>query len=69
MFRNELLERVKLHIFCMNFMIGFMETTLRDESQQKFFCRHVITNLPSSRMLMIIAGVVIYVKFMHKGVL
>jgi hypothetical protein len=68
-FCNELLERVKLHIFYMNFMMDFVEATLRDESQQKRFCRQVITSLPSSRMPMIIAKVVMYVKLMHKGLL
>ncbi len=57
------------HVFCMNFMMGSMEATLRDESQQKRFCKQVITSPPSSRMPMIIERVVMYVKLMHKGLL
>jgi hypothetical protein len=32
MFCDEPLEKVKLHIFCMNFMMGFVEAILRDKS-------------------------------------
>jgi hypothetical protein len=66
---DEPLERVKPHVFCMNFMMGSMEATLRDESQQKRFCKQIITSPLSSRIPMIIAGVVMYIKFMHKGLL
>jgi hypothetical protein len=69
MFSDKPLERVKSHIFCMNFMMGFVDATLRDESEQKRFCSQVITGPPSSRMPMIIAGVLMYVKLMHKGLL
>jgi hypothetical protein len=31
-FHNEPLERMKLHVFCMNFMMGFLEAILWDES-------------------------------------
>jgi hypothetical protein len=69
-FYNEPLERVKPRVFCMNFMMGFfMEVTLQDKSQQKRFCKHVITGPPSSRIPMIITGVIMYVKLMHKGLL
>jgi hypothetical protein len=53
----------------MNVMMGSMEATLQDESQQKKFCKQVITSPPSSRMPMIIEGVVMYVKLMHKSLL
>jgi len=32
-FCDKPLERVKLHIFYMNFMMGFVEAILRDKSQ------------------------------------
>ncbi len=48
---------------------GFVGATLLDESLQKRFCKQVIIGPPSSRMPMIIAGVVMYVKPMHKGLL
>jgi hypothetical protein len=35
----------------------------------EIFCKQVITSLPSSRIPMIIAKVMMYVKFMHKGLL
>jgi hypothetical protein len=60
---------MKPHIFCMNFMKGFVHAILRDKSQQKRFCRLVITNPRSSKMPMIIVGVVMYVKLMHKCLL
>jgi hypothetical protein len=69
MFCDEPLEKVTIHVFCMNFMMGSVEATLWDESQQKFFKKQVITNSPFSRMPMLIAGVVMYVKLMHKGLL
>jgi len=31
-FYDEPLENVTPHVFCMNFMMGFVEATLRDES-------------------------------------
>jgi hypothetical protein len=68
-FYDEPLENLTPHIFCMNFMMGFVKAILRNESQQKSFCRQVIISPPSSRMPMIIARVVMYVKFMHKGLL
>jgi hypothetical protein len=68
-FYNEPLENVTPHVFCMNFMMNFVKATLRDESQQKRFCRQVITGPPSLRMPMIIVGVVMYVKLMHKGLM
>jgi hypothetical protein len=66
-FYNEPLEKVKLHVFCMNFMMIFIKATLRDKSQQKRFCKQVIINPPTSRMPMIITRVMMYVKLMHKG--
>jgi hypothetical protein len=45
----------------MNFMMGYVEAILQDESQQKRFCRQVIIGPPSSKMPMIIAGVAMYV--------
>jgi hypothetical protein len=48
---------------------GFVEATLRDELLQKRFCKQVTIGPPSSRMPMIIAGVVMCVKPMHKGLL
>jgi hypothetical protein len=68
-FYDEPLENGTPHGFCMSFMMGFVEATLRDESLQKRFCKHVTIGPPSSRMPMIIAGVVMYVKPMHKGLL
>jgi hypothetical protein len=66
-FYDEPLEKVTPHVFCMNFMMGSVEAILRDESRQKFFCRQVIIGPLSSKMPMIIAKIVMYVKFMHKG--
>jgi hypothetical protein len=51
----------------MNFMMGSVQAVLQDKSQQKRLCKQVITNPTSSRMPMIIARVVMYVKFMDKG--
>jgi len=53
----------------MNFTMGSVEATLRDESRQKRFCKQVIIGPPSSKMPMIIVEVVMYVKLMHKGLL
>ncbi len=69
MFYDEPLENVTLHIFYINFMMGSVEAILRNESLQIFFCKQVTVGLPSSRMPMIIVGVVMYVKPMHKGLL
>jgi len=66
---DEPLENVTPHIFWMSFMMGFVEATLRDKSLQKRFCKLVTIGPPSSRMPMIIIGVVMYVKSMHKGLL
>jgi hypothetical protein len=68
-FYDEPLENVTPHVFCMSFMMGSVEATLRDESLQKRFCKQVTIGPPFSRMPMIIAGVVMYVKPMHKGLL
>ncbi len=68
-FYDEPLENVTPHVFCMNFMMGSVEAILRDESLQKRFYKHVTIGPPSSRMPMIIVGVVMYVKPMHKGLL
>jgi hypothetical protein len=68
-FYDEPLENVTPHIFCMNFMMGFVQAILRDESLQIFFCKQITIGPPSSRMPMIIVGVVMYVKPMHKGLL
>jgi hypothetical protein len=68
-FCDKPLERVKPHVFCMNFMMNFVEATLWDESQQKIICKQVIIRPPSSRIPMIIVGVVMYVKLMHKCLL
>jgi hypothetical protein len=68
-FYDKPLGRVKPHIFCMNFMMGSVGATLQVKSQQKRSCRQVITSPPSSRMPMIIVGVVMYAKHMHKGLL
>jgi hypothetical protein len=68
-FFKEPLERVKPHVFCMNFMMGSMEATLWVKSKHKFFCMQVIIGPPSSRMPMIIIKVVMYVKLVHKGLL
>ncbi len=69
MFYDEPLENMTPHVFCMNFMMGFVEATLRDESLQKCFYKQVIIGPPSSRMPMIIAEVVMCVNLMHKGLL
>jgi hypothetical protein len=66
-FYDEPLENMTPHVFCMNFMMGYVEATMRDKSQQKRFYKQVITGPPFSRMPMIITGVVMYVKLMHKG--
>jgi hypothetical protein len=68
-FCDKPLERVKPHVFYMNFMMEFVEAILWDESQLKRFCRQVITGPPSSNMPMIIVGVVMYVKFIYKCLL
>jgi hypothetical protein len=68
-FNDEPLENMIPHVFCMNFMMGSMEATLRDESQQNFFYKHVTIGPTSSRMPMTIARVMMYVKPMHKGLL
>jgi len=68
-FYDKPLRRVTLHVFCMNFMMGFVEATLCVESQQRRSCRQVITGPPFLRMPIIIAGIVMYVKHMHKGLL
>jgi hypothetical protein len=68
-FYDDTLENVTPHVFCMNFMMGPVEATLRDESLQKRFCKQVTIGPPSLRMPMIIVGVVMYVKPMHKGLL
>ncbi len=68
-FYDEPLENVTPHVFCMSFMMGFVEATLRDESLQKRFCKHVTIGPPFSRMPMIIAGVMMCIKPMHKGLL
>jgi hypothetical protein len=62
-------ETLKLRVIYMNFMVSFMEATLRDESQQKWFCRLVIIGPPSSKMPMIIPKIMMYVKLMCKGLL
>ncbi len=66
---DEPLENMTLHIFCMSFMMGSVEATLRDKSLQKIFCKQVTIGPPSSRMPVTIAGVVMCVKPMHKGLL
>jgi len=68
-FYDEPLENVTPHVFCMSFMMGSVEATLRIESLYKRFCKQVTICPPSSRMPMIIIGVVMYVKPMHKGLL
>jgi hypothetical protein len=68
-FYDEPLENVTPHVFCMSFMMGSVEDTLWDESLQKRFYKQVTIGPPSSRMPMIIAGVVMCVKPMHKGLL
>ncbi len=68
-FCDEPLKNVTPHVFYMNFMMGFVEATSQDESLQKRFCKQVTIGPPSSRMPMIIVGVVMYVKPMHKGLL
>ncbi len=68
-FYDEPLENVTPHVFCMNFMMGSVEATLQDKSLQKRFCKQVTIGAPSLRTPMIIAGVVMCVKPMHKGLL
>jgi hypothetical protein len=68
-FYDEPLENVTPHVFCMSFMMGSVEATLRDESLQKRFCKQVTIGPPASRMPMIIVGVVMYVKPTRKGLL
>jgi hypothetical protein len=68
-FYDEPLENMTPHVFCMSFMMGSMEATLWDESLQKRFCKEVTIGPPFSKMPMIIAGVVMCVKPMHKGLL
>ncbi len=69
MFYDESLDNMTPHVFCMSFMMGSMEAALQDESLQKRFCKQVTIGPPSSRMPMIIAGVVMCIKPMHKGLL
>ncbi len=64
-FYYEPLENVTPHIFCMSFMMGFVEVILRVESLKKRYCKQVTIGPPSSRMPMIIVGVVMYVKLMN----
>jgi hypothetical protein len=64
-FYNEPLENVTPRVFCMNFMMGSVEGTLRDKSLQTRFCKQVAIGPPSSRMPMIIAGLVMCVKLIH----
>jgi hypothetical protein len=66
-FYDEQLENMTPHVFCMNFMMGSVKATLRDESLQKRFYKQVNIGPPFSRMPMIIVGVVMCVKPMHKG--
>ncbi len=66
---RQTIKKGETSFFCMNFMMGSMEVTLRDKSQQKRFCKQVITSPSSSRMPMIIVRVLFYVKLMHKGLL
>jgi hypothetical protein len=68
-FYDEPLENVTPHVFCMSFMMGSVEATLCDGSLQKRFCKQVTIGPTSSRMPMIIVGVVMCVKPMHKGLL
>jgi len=68
-FYDEPLENMTPHVFCMSFMMGFVQAILWDESLQKRFCKQVTIDPPSSKMPMIIVGVVMYVKPMHKGLL
>ncbi len=68
-FYDEPLENVTPHVFCMSFMMGFVEATLRDESLQKRFCKLVTIGPPFSRMPMIITGAMMCVKLMHKSLL
>ncbi len=68
-FYDKPLENMTPCVFCMSFMMGSVEATLRDESLQKRFCKQVTIGPPSLRMPMIIVGVVMYVKPMHKGLL
>jgi hypothetical protein len=68
-FYNKPLRRVKSHVFCMNSMMGSMEAILQVESQQRRSYKQIIIGPPSSKMPMIIIGVVMYVKHMHKGLL
>jgi hypothetical protein len=50
-------------------MKGSVQAILWDESQQKRFCKQIITSPRSSKMPMIIVRVMMYVKLMHKGLL
>jgi len=68
-FYDEPLENMTPHVFCMSFMMGFVQAILWDESLQKRFCKQVTIDPPSLKMPMIIVGVVMYVKPMHKGLL
>jgi hypothetical protein len=45
-FYNEPLERVKLHVFCMNFTMGFVYAILQDKSQQNFFTSRLLLAHP-----------------------
>jgi hypothetical protein len=53
----------------MSFMMGSVKATLRDKSLQKRFCPQVTISPTFSRMPMIIVGIMMYVKPMHKGLL
>jgi hypothetical protein len=68
-FYDEPLENMTPHVFCMSFMMGYVEATLRDESLQKRFYKQFTIGPPFSRMPMIIGRVMMYVKPMHKGLL
>jgi hypothetical protein len=46
MFCDESLERVKLHVFCMNFMMGFVEATLWDKHNKKDFAGKLLLAHP-----------------------
>jgi hypothetical protein len=48
---------------------GFCGGHFTGQILQKRFCKHVTIGPPFSRMPMIIVGVVMYVKPMHKGLL
>jgi len=45
-FYEEPLENVTSHIFCMNFMMGYVEATLRDESLQNNFASRLLLTRP-----------------------